>query len=183
MTRKQPEFHRLVPARDLAGAGRRALTAEADEAERRSLAEALDLLSLQRFRFTGALAPAGAADWRLSGEIEAEVTQSCVVTLAPVTAQIRETVERRYSPAAADEDEVEFDPLADDPPEPLGDGVDFGAAALEALVLAIDPYPRAPGAAFAPLAAAPPGAQPMSEEEARPFAGLAALKKAMERPS
>ena len=37
----------------------------------------------------------------------------------------------------------------EDPPEALGEGIDVGAVALETLTLALDPYPRAKGVAFA----------------------------------
>ena len=59
---------------------------------------------------------------------------------------------------------------AEDPPEPLRDGVvDLGAVATEFLLLGIDPYPRKPGVVFdAPTTSDPSG---------HPFAALAALKK------
>ena len=58
----------------------------------------------------------------------------------------------------------------EEPPEPLADGkVDLGALASEFLLLGIDPYPRKPGAEFAPPQAAEAGEHP--------FAGLEALKK------
>ncbi|MEO1613255.1 MAG: DUF177 domain-containing protein, partial [Pseudomonadota bacterium] len=76
--------------------------------------------------------------------------------------------------------EIDVDFEGDDPPEPLGDGVDIGAVALEALALGVDPYPRAENAAFAPVAAAPPGAAPLEGDAPKPFAALAALKKSME---
>ena len=59
---------------------------------------------------------------------------------------------------------------ADEPPEPLQDGVvDLGAVATEFLLLGIDPYPRKPDAVFD----APPAGDPAD----KPFAALAALKK------
>ena len=57
----------------------------------------------------------------------------------------------------------------EDPPDPIVDGkVDLGALAAEFLALALDPYPRKPGAEFA----APEVAEPDS-----PFAELARLAK------
>ena len=58
----------------------------------------------------------------------------------------------------------------EEPPEQLIDGkLDLGALASEFLLLAIDPYPRKPGAEFSP---------PKVEDEGdHPFAALAALKK------
>ena len=49
--------------------------------------------------------------------------------------------------------------------------IDIGEAAAETLALALDPYPRAPDAGEALKAAGVKG-----EEEAGPFAALAALK-------
>jgi hypothetical protein len=50
----------------------------------------------------------------------------------------------------------------------IGGRIDLGALATEFLMLAIDPYPRKPGATFEAPAADPGG---------HPFAALAALKK------
>ena len=57
-----------------------------------------------------------------------------------------------------------------DGPEPLAGGaVDLGAIATEFLILAIDPYPRKPGAVFEP--------PDVGDDSDQPFAALAALKK------
>jgi uncharacterized metal-binding protein YceD (DUF177 family) len=85
----------------------------------------------------------------VSGQVDADVTQACVVTLAPVPAKISEA----FSADFADEDrrrpaETDLDFEADDPPEPIRNGhIDVGELAAEQLALALDPYPRAPGAA------------------------------------
>jgi uncharacterized metal-binding protein YceD (DUF177 family) len=101
----------------------------------------------------------------VSGRVSALVGQTCVVSLDPVESQIDEAVEVTFSPpaaaAAADNDE---------PPEPLvGGRLDLGALATEFLLLAIDPYPRKPGAEFAP-----PKVEDTGE---RPFAALEKLKQ------
>jgi hypothetical protein len=57
---------------------------------------------------------------------------------------------------------------ADGPERMVGGVVDLGAVATEFLLLAIDPYPRKPGAVFA--------APPAENAAANPFAALAALK-------
>ena len=68
------------------------------------------------------------------------------------------------------EEEVVIDPEADDPPEPLGDGlVDVGEIVTQQLALALDPYPRAPGSEL------PAEAAPATPAES-PFRALAALK-------
>ncbi len=69
--------------------------------------------------------------------------------------------------------ELHVDPEADDPPELLeGSSIDLGTLALEYFVLAIDPYPRAPGAELLAEAADPP-----ESESDSPFAALAALQR------
>ena len=52
-----------------------------------------------------------------------------------------------------------------------GQAIDLGAAIADSLALALDPYPRSPNAADALRQAGV-----ISEEEAGPFAALAALK-------
>ncbi len=64
--------------------------------------------------------------------------------------------------------ELDLDPDADDPPDVLeGDKIDLGAYVVEDLSLAIDPFPRKPGAAFE---------APDTGAEISPFAVLAKLK-------
>ena len=100
---------------------------------------------------------------RLSGHLSAEVSQACVLTLEPVARRIEEDFTLLYSlepgpapagaegtGAAAGAAEVVVDPEAEDPAEPLGPGgLDLGEAVAQQLAVALDPYPRAPGAALA----------------------------------
>lgn len=144
---------------------------------RAAIAGALGLLDLADLRFRGEIRPAGRRDWLLEGRIEATVTQACVVTLAPVVSRIEEPVTRRYvaeldAPAA---EEVE---MPDETVELLPETIDAGAVMVEALTLALPPYPRAEAAEFGGATAAPEGAAPIGPEETtRPFAGLAGLLK------
>lgn len=107
----------------------------------------------------------------------ADVVQSCVVTLVPVRSTLEGAFERQYRVlptrarrAMPDEEPVTGD---DDEIETLNTGaLDLAAPVLEELALAIDPYPRAPGAAFES-----PGAEPDDEETTpNPFAVLGQLK-------
>ena len=69
--------------------------------------------------------------------------------------------------------EVVIDPDAPDPPEILdGPTIDVGAMAEENFVLAIDPYPRAPGAALPAEVVAEPSGRPIL-----PFAVFGGLGK------
>ncbi len=184
MSDHPPLFRRFYQAFDLPTKTARPVAIEATEEERAAIAEGLDLVQIDRFEVEARLIPAGEGVWRVAGAVSADVVQSCVVTLAPVAAAVHEPFDRMFSRFAEEDTaidiDIEYD--QDDPPEPLGEGVDVGAIAIEALSLGLDPYPRAPGATFQTIRAAPPGAEPLSPEAAKPFAGLASLKKAMQGP-
>lgn len=109
----------------------------------------------------------------VSGRVQAQVGQTCVVSLEPIENAVDETVEVLFTPgAAAGGDELAAEPGVDgrDPPEPLVDGIiDLGALATEFLLLGLDPYPRKAGAEFA--------APKVEDAGERPFAALEALKK------
>jgi uncharacterized metal-binding protein YceD (DUF177 family) len=100
------------------------------------------------------------------------------VTLAPVTAALREPIHQIYTtePAAEPHGEVVLD-LDEDLPEPLDDeGVDLGEAVAQQLAMSLDPYPRAPGVSYP--GGAKPRAGPSESEKDSPFAILASLKRA-----
>lgn len=179
-----PLFRRFYKAFDLPTKSKRVIVEEASEDERALIAEGLGVLEINRFHIDAKLIPAGDGVWRAAGTVTADVVQSCVVTLAPVAATVLEPFDRVFSRFAEEDTpiDIDIDYDQDDPPEPLGDGVDIGAVAVEALSLGLDPYPRAPGAAFQTIRAAPPGVEPLSPDIAKPFAGLASLKKTMEGP-
>jgi uncharacterized metal-binding protein YceD (DUF177 family) len=148
----------------------------ADEATRTALAGVAGVRGLPRLAATFDVARQGGG-LKVTGEIAATVEQTCVVTLEPMTSELREPVDLAFVPPRADErtDETEaaLDPAAADEVEPLVNGVaDLGVVATEFLLLAIDPYPRKPDATFEPPEAEDPGAHP--------FAALAALKKTPE---
>jgi len=142
---------------------------------RAALAERLGIPAVRKLRFSGRLVPEARRDWRLEADLGATVVQSCVVTLAPVSTRIDEPVERRYLaeiPELPASDELE---MPDDSVEPLPAALDLGAVMAEALALALPPWPRARGAELADGTFAGPGTRPMTDEDARPFAGLAGL--------
>ena len=151
-------------------------TVEASEAERAALARRFAVLAIDSLSATFHAQPVGNGMVRLAGRLQALVHQACVVTLVDVPQSIDESFERLYSPAAAAVEEeaggeIELDVASDDPPDPLIDGtIDIGEVAAEQLALALDPYPRAPGAMFE--APADEGGAPAS-----PFAALAKRRK------
>jgi hypothetical protein len=147
------------------------LTAEA--ATRGAIAALAGVPALPRLAASFDIARQGKG-LRVDGEVLATVEQTCIVTLEPMTSEIREPIEIVFMPAGASAQAVaigeDLDPTAADEPEVLVDGVaDVGAAATEFLLLAIDPYPRKPGTVF--------DAPTSDDAGAHPFAALAALKK------
>ena len=168
-------------AADLAKRSEKAFSIEPDAEARKALAEALDISAIKKLRFAGTLSPVGKQDWRLEAELGATVVQPCVVTLAPVTTRIDTTVARRFmanwsEPEAGSEVEIP----EDDTMEPLGAAIDLGAVMAEELALALPDYPRAEGAELGEAIFTEPSAEPMTDEAAKPFAGLAKLKKDLE---
>ena len=131
------------------------IAASADQ--RAALAAAYELVAVNGLSASTTLAPADGGLVRVEGRIVADIVQSCVVSLEPVAQHIDERFAVDFAPAgspqaqpaAAAAREVAIDPDAPDPPE-LMDGtiVDLGALVEEMFVLAIDPYPHAPGAAL-----------------------------------
>lgn len=171
-----PEFSRPMRVSRLSGAGE-AFEAVATEEERAALARRYGVAAVPRLRVEGRVLP-DADGWRVEGVVRARLVQRCVVTLDEVASRIEERFSRRFLPGVPAPDLAGLDPdEAEDPPEPLGPTLDPAEMAAEAAALAIDPYPRAPGAAFEGRAAAPAGAEPLGEASREtPFARLAALR-------
>ena len=147
-----------------------AFTLTPDAATRAALAQELGISALPRLRFSGRIRAIDGDAWAVEGRLEARVTQPCVVTLAPVSTDLTEKVERIFSPhaVAAEGEEVE---IPDDDIEPLGQFIDLAAIMAEALSLALPLYPRAKGAALDTPEHSP------EEETRKPFANLADLLK------
>jgi uncharacterized metal-binding protein YceD (DUF177 family) len=175
-----PEFSRPIPRHRLAG---RVIVEEiaATPEERAALARRFGLLGLDLLAATLRIEPGEAkGSIRLDGHLSAEVSQACVVTLEQVASRIEEDFTRLYSlePGPAPAAEVVVDPEAEEPPEALGPGgLDMGEAVAEQLAVALEPYPRAPGAALPELHDAT-GAAESAETGARgAFEVLEALKR------
>ncbi len=150
---------------------------EATETECAAVARRLGLLAVERLTARLTAKPVGGRLFRVAGEWQAEVSQACVVTLVPVADSLVGEVEATYEAAdqrsaAGRGGEVQVDPDAEDPAEPLpAEGIDLGELVVQELAVALDPYPRAPGAEI-PAEYQPPEV----EEESGPFAALKVLK-------
>jgi len=145
----------------------------ADETERRSIAERLGLNALARLDAHVCLSRTGSVV-RAEGRIAATLEQSCVVTGAPVPAHVDEPFALLFRPepeASGSDDEVELGEEDCDVAFYDGAIIDLGSAIADTLALSIDPYPRSASAD-----AALKEAGVLTEEQASPFAALAALK-------
>ncbi|MCX8132697.1 MAG: DUF177 domain-containing protein [Roseococcus sp.] len=160
----RPEFSRPVQLAHLPREGR-SLRLEADAAERAALTRRFGLLALHALSGELRLAPAPGGLVHVEGLLRAEVEQRCVISLEPVRQRVEEAVAWRLLPEGVEPSDGDADP--DDIPSEAG-VADLGEALAQQLSLALDPYPRAPGATL-PAEASDGGAH-------GPFAALAKLR-------
>lgn len=153
-----------------------------DTATLKAIAADLELSGLRKLSFTGTVTAQGTSDWVLSAKLGATVIQPCSVTLEPVTTRIDTPVTRTFVSAYVEDDAEEVEMADDDTIEPLGQWIEPEQIMREALALALPLYPRAAGAQLGETVYAEPGVTPMRDEDARPFAGLAALKEQLSDP-
>ena len=159
----------------------------ADPTERQALARRFDLLEVTSLRGHGRLERSGGrAELVLRGWLEADVVQACVRSLEPVPAAIRQPIRRRYLPAVGDDPtRAQGQPTAvvdldddDDEVEALtGRAIDLGEVFAEELGLALDPYPRAPGATTIEAELLGPHVRVGEAESSTPFAALRRLQE------
>lgn len=144
----------------------------ASEAERAAIAGRLDLLGLDRLEATLTLARDGQRI-RAEGRLRAAVTQACAATGEPVPAMVDEKVALAFLPEPSGTPDEELELSGDDLDVIFHDGreIDLLSAIGDELSLVLDPYPRSAGADDALR-----DAGVMTEEQAGPFAALAALK-------
>jgi len=101
------------------------------------------------------------------GHLRARVQRECVVSLELFVEEIDEQFHVRFVPEG-DESEEDSDPESLDEIPYAGTVIDLGEAAVEQLALALDPYPRKPGAVLP---------AELSDEASGPFAALAKLAR------
>lgn len=167
MTTEFPRPQRI----DTIGEEARAVSIEADAAERSALAERFGLVAIGRLagQFTIRRDAIGIL---VEGRVEAALTQACSITGDPLPAAVDEAVALRFVPEGDDtQDEVELGDGDIDVISYEGGAIDLGETAAETMALALDPFPRGPGAAATLKAAGV-----ISEEEAAPKGALAGLR-------
>ena len=167
-----PEFSRTVRA-DTIGAQPLAMRIAAEPGERQALARRFGILSLDLLEAELSVARPN-EDALAAGRFTAEVVQSCAITGEPVPARIEEDFEIHFRPlptGGEPEEEVELAEQELDVMFYDAAMVDLGEAVAQTLALALDPYPRAPGAEDALKQAGV-----IDESEAGPFGALAGLR-------
>ena len=131
----------------------------------------------------------------LQGAFNADIRQSCVVTLQPLDTTLEGTLDLLYDSTQEGPGEdlesfdIDGDAAAEAPPEPLKDGhIDLGEAVAEQLALEIDPFPRKPGVSFDGYRSAPESGQTFAQNAENgnepgtgAFADLAVLKKKLNK--
>ena len=154
-----------------------AVTTDADQ--RRVLAEMHGLESVASFDADLLLEPWRRDGVRITGKVEAQIVQQCIVTLEPIETRVAEDIELLVVPeeqerhtAASGQTEIVIDAESPDEPDTFsGNVLDVGAIAEEFFALALDPYPRAEGVHFETESG-----KDSAEDTPSPFAKLAALR-------
>lgn len=176
MTHPAPEFSRIVRLDEI-GRMRWPAHIAAEAEERAALARRFGFVEIASLE----------ADYTLTrenegimatGEIRAALSQPCVATAEPVAERVREAFSIRFTPEGeapvqGNEDEIEIEIDADgiDIVTYADERIDIGEAIAETLALSVTPYPRSPDADTILKAAGV-----LSEDQAGPFAALAALR-------
>lgn len=172
-----PPIERFYDLSRLSEAGFEADIA-ADTEDRAGLAAWASVARVDKFEARVALQRLAPNRFSYRAQLVAEIVQSCTVTLEPVSSRLNlefgrtlhlvphfkklaETLGGELGNGAGD----------DEAPDEIDDPLfDLAVPLLEEFVLAIDPYPRAPGVAFEPA----PAERDWSES---PFAVLKTLKR------
>jgi hypothetical protein len=172
LNESQNELPRPVNLSLLGREGPLTLQIEADPAERAAIARRLGLPAIESLKADIEVTAEGMEGAHLSGTIRSALTQTCVVTLEPLAVTIEEPLDVHFvPPSALPPGDESIDPEAPDPPEalPASGIIEAGEVVIQHLAVALDPYPRKPGALFV-------HESPGQEPPAGPFAKLAALK-------
>lgn len=156
------EWSHLVSIEDL-GTGPKTYRFDADEQECADLARRFGIVSVESASASVTLQAIGGGTVQAIGTVVAELTQGCVVSLAPVPARVEETFEGWFGDKTkavsfvkakhereAKKGHTEAEVLEESiDPEPVVNGkVDIGELATQYLSLALDPYPHAQGVAY-----------------------------------
>ena len=169
-TPPESEFSRPFPADRLGSTPQtEVLTASAGECS--ALATRLGIVAVEQLSASVRLERTLGGLIHVAGRLEADVVQTCVVTLTDFASHVEDSFAVDFGDAPAEADsELVLDPDYD-PPEPIEGGViDIGELVAQYLALALDPHPRSPGASLDSVWV------DSDAEERSPFAVLKSLK-------
>jgi len=167
---------RPVPVSDLLRGDVVSLTIDADDDERRALADFLGIPEVKSLVARVKLRAEPGRRFVLDGTVAADLVQSCVVTLEPVETHVEGPIRRVYLDTPPDKEDADLDPFDDDAPDLIEGGmIDAGAAVCEYTALEMEPYPRAKDAP-AVENTAPNGDGETEAPKNNPFAVLAKLR-------
>lgn len=168
----------LIPVAHAADGIRRQATANDDA--RLQLAGVLGIVACNALTCDLHLQPARKGRFNGTLRIRSNIVQQCVVTLDPFDSLIDETLDVEFWPPSQIEAweagrgvETEADENTPDPESLENDEFDIGRLVVETLIVAIDPYPRAPEAELE-QSATETAAERAAE---RPFASLEKLRR------
>lgn len=137
----------------------------ATQAECARLAARMGIEAVHSLQCRFELAPGAGGVISASIDLLSRISQICVVTLEAFESLLHETAIVRFVPLGAEGDDE--DPEAPDEVPYEGNLIDLGEAAAEQLALALDPYPRSPGAVLPEVGEVPE----------HPFAALRRLQR------
>lgn len=147
-----------------------------DDKERALLAQTNGLANVDAFAMKATALGMKGRKLRVEGELKADITYTCGVSLKPYPASLCIPFEQFYLGEGAKppgKDAIDIDPMEQSDTEPLIDGqADLADLAFQLFTLSLDPYPRHPDLA-------PPDEAVDEDEdvqEASPFAALKDLK-------
>ncbi|MGC1498170.1 MAG: DUF177 domain-containing protein [Sulfitobacter sp.] len=178
---RTPPTETALRVADLSQTADNSFALRPDAAKLAEIATTLDLSSLRKLSFVGRIVPSGNTDWKLEGRLGATVVQPCVITLEPVTTRIDADITRQFVHDYSDPDEPEAEMPEDESTERLGQWIDPALVMQEALTLRVPDYPRKDDVELGQMVYTKPGEAPMTDEDARPFAGLADLKDQLKK--
>lgn len=172
------EFSRPLPVEGIVPDKIRNESVAATEAECAALAKRFDLRSLSGLKGVMTVLRVSEGNIiRVAGTIEAEVVQTCVVSLQGVSGQVRTQFDTYFTEDRKEGPDTECDPdQEEEMSDVMGDGIlDLGELTAQYLSLALEPYPRAPGVSLAAQLA-----EIGMNSKNRPFQVLQALKTTKE---
>jgi len=135
--------------------GKESYSFSANKRELDALARRFQLKALSDFRFSVELLYNDDKSVQVTGKLDASVTQTCILTLMPVTSIIQKIFQVKY--VRPDDDELSqghdqeqvFD--LGDMEIFTGQTIDLGELAAQYLSVYLDPYPKAEGASITDL--------------------------------